>query len=197
MKLMAIMVGLLYLAPAAFPQSTQPSKPQIEQPVQEVAVAQLQRNAVELPAEFRTLTGSLDFSKWSCEVEAKEDNQKLIKIYGAQLDKVTYMADTIKATGRPALPEVSDATYSFGLGVTITMVLTKVAECTGQTTLSAQFNALSIELSDAAANSHNVEQQLIQIEEGWLEQMFNTLKQLQQQQKDGPVAPQHPPDGKA
>ena len=191
MRVTVAMVGLLCLAQSAFPQSTQNSKPQIEQPVQQIAIAQLQKNAEELPTEFSTLAKSLDYSKWTCEVEAKADTQTMITAYSSQIDKISYMVDTIKAQGKPALPEVADATYAFGLGVPIALILTRTTECTGQSNLSAKFSALSAEFGDAAANSHIVELSIIQQEESWIEKLFNTLKQLEQQQQV-PIAPEHP-----
>ncbi|MGC1580198.1 MAG: hypothetical protein WA766_01875 [Candidatus Acidiferrales bacterium] len=156
---------------------------------QQASVGQLQDDSRDLPARFKELSNQVNFDKWACALDGKEDNIELIVTYSNQLTNLSYIVDTIEDTNRPTLSQASDATYTFGLGVPTVLTLSRAADCTGQTELADKFTLLSIGFSDAARNSHEIEGELIQAEENMLQRLFNTIKSLKQPANPMPLMP--------
>src|SRR5271168_337613 len=192
----SLIVLSILLVPSAFPQSTPNKGQQTKQPVTQESVDLLKHDSVVLPAEFKQLTDQIKWSQWTCGDEGKASTEDLVVTLNKDLSILPDMADTIDTQGRPELPELSDATYAFGLAIPSTLVLNETsARCTGQPDLTNKFAALSLEFTSAFALSHDLEQALIEAEEGYLQKLFQTLQHLQEHQ--APVAPQGPKGGKA
>lgn len=174
MKLMVAGLGLMLLACSAFPQSTPSVKPPEKSGTGRNVVKTLQDDASMLPDMYMQLAERVKFSNWDgCPADQQSIDRDMLYNFQQSVNNVRFTADTIRVQKRPSLQEAAEASHIFGIGVAVTLVISRAtALCTDQLELSKDFLEMSERFMNASDNAYQLELALIEAEEDVLQELW-------------------------